>query len=249
MQETTLTLLEETSELLNALTPILQRNIDALQHDSNPLLQHLIQQEIESYQQLLERTAETKDRLQDLLDSQEDELDEVHLEGDDSEEVISEETEPKESDSQEVEPEVTNPDVDISPPRTQLVSDTPGYPPDGWLAVTMPNGERISHRYAPDIFVEVLEKIGLERIEKLDITVRYIPLVSIIPDDNVRQRQSGKYYITVDTHWRYMTTILLRIAATFNIDLIVGNNPLNTRKKYKKYLTKLETIPPIRYFS
>ena len=35
MQETRQTLLEETSELLDALAPVVQRSIDALQHDQN----------------------------------------------------------------------------------------------------------------------------------------------------------------------------------------------------------------------
>ena len=41
MQEKPETLLEETSELLGELIPIVQRNIDALQQNPNPLLQHL----------------------------------------------------------------------------------------------------------------------------------------------------------------------------------------------------------------
>ena len=36
MQETCQTLLEETSELLDALIPVLQSNIDSLQNDLNP---------------------------------------------------------------------------------------------------------------------------------------------------------------------------------------------------------------------
>ena len=84
----------------------------------------------------------------------------------------------------------------------------------------------------------MIEKIGLERVAKLDIMCRYVPLVDTIPNRNVRQRQSGRYYITVDTHSRYMTTILWRIAATFDIDLVVLNYPPDTRKKYKKYSLK-----------
>ena len=55
MPETTQTLLKETSELLDALIPVVKRNIDALKHDPNPLGQHLIKQEVERYQQLLKR--------------------------------------------------------------------------------------------------------------------------------------------------------------------------------------------------
>ena len=41
MQQALETLLEETSELLDALIPIVKRSIDALQHDLNPLVKHL----------------------------------------------------------------------------------------------------------------------------------------------------------------------------------------------------------------
>lgn len=245
MQEIPKILLEETSELLDELIPIVQRNINALQHDSSPLLQHLIQQEIEGYQQLLERTEETRNRFQDLLNPQkveqeEAELEEVELEEvqpqeDGCEDVVSEQTELEEDELQEGTLEVTESEEDISPRYISPVSDMPGYPPGGNLAVTMPNGEKIRHRYAPDTFVEVLEKIGLERVRKLGIMCRYAPLVDTIPNNNVRQRQSGGYYVTVDTHHRYMTKILWRIAATFDIDLVVGNRSPDERKRHKKY--------------
>ena len=92
---------------------------------------------------------------------------------------------------QEVEPEITEPAEDISTGHISLVSDIPGYPPGGKLTVTMPNGEKIRHRYAPDTFVEVLEKIGLKRIAELDIMCRNAPLVEMFPSPNVRQRRSG----------------------------------------------------------
>ena len=63
MQETPKTLLEETSELLDELTPVVQRNIETLQHDSNPLLQHLIQQEVERQEDLLQRIEAMKGRM------------------------------------------------------------------------------------------------------------------------------------------------------------------------------------------
>lgn len=53
MQEPPKTLLEETSDLLDALVPVVQRSIDALQHDPNPLLQHLIQGAVEHQKDLL----------------------------------------------------------------------------------------------------------------------------------------------------------------------------------------------------
>ena len=73
MQQALETLLEETSELLDALIPVVQRSIDALQHDLNPLVKHLIQQEIESQKNLLQRIEEMKEKLHDHLNPPEDE--------------------------------------------------------------------------------------------------------------------------------------------------------------------------------
>ena len=67
MPEKPETLLEETSELLGELMPIVQRNIDALQQNPNPLLQHLIDQEIERQEGLLQQVAEMKKRIHDYL--------------------------------------------------------------------------------------------------------------------------------------------------------------------------------------
>ena len=67
MQEIPETLLKETSELLTILIPIVKRSIDALQHAPNPLLQHLIQQEIEHQEDLLQRIEEMNGRLQEHL--------------------------------------------------------------------------------------------------------------------------------------------------------------------------------------
>ena len=152
MQETPVILLEETFELLDVLIPVLQRNIDALQHESNPLLQHLIQQEIETYQQLLERTEETKDRLQDMLNSQE-----VVQEETDLEEVQPEETEPEESGSetveleedepQEVKPEVNEPEKDEPPGPKSGINRTAGGHAIAPITVIMPDGTRIRRRH------------------------------------------------------------------------------------------------------
>ena len=65
MQETPETLLEETSDLLKVVIPVVQRSIDALQHDLNPLVKHLIQQEEKRQGDLLQRVEDTKERLQE----------------------------------------------------------------------------------------------------------------------------------------------------------------------------------------
>ena len=75
MQETPEGLLEITSALLESLAIILQRNIDALQNDHHPLLQHRIQQEIEHQKGLLQQMEEVKERLQNYLNAPEPDRD------------------------------------------------------------------------------------------------------------------------------------------------------------------------------
>ncbi len=113
-----------------------------------------------------------------------------------------------------------------------------GHPPGGKLAVTMPDGKKIRHRYAPDTFVEVLEEIGLENVARLDIKCRYQPLISPRPIPDLRQRKSGIYYINVDTHWRYMSTMLYRIGITLDIDLKLAYGAPVYYTKNKKYPLK-----------
>ena len=112
------------------------------------------------------------------------------------------------------------------------------FPPGGNLAVTMPDGKKIRHRYAPDTFVEVLEEIGLENVARLDIKCRYQPLISLHPIPDLRQRKSGIYYINVDTHWRYMSTMLYRIGITLDIDLKLAYGAPVYYTKKKKYRLK-----------
>ena len=69
MQETPETLIQITSNLLKFLAPILRRNIDTLQHDINPFLQHRIQQEIAHQNGLLQQIEEVKERLHNYLNA------------------------------------------------------------------------------------------------------------------------------------------------------------------------------------
>ena len=69
MQETPETIMDITSDLLESLAAILQRNIKALQHDPHPLLEHRIRQEIEHQKGLLQRMEEVKGRLQNYLNA------------------------------------------------------------------------------------------------------------------------------------------------------------------------------------
>ena len=212
-------LLEETSKLLDELIPVVQRNIDALQHDSNPLLQHLIQQEIESYQKLLERAEETKNGLQNLLDSQkvgqeeaeleEVELEEVQPEDDDSEEILSEKTEPEAVESEEDEPQTPK----LGSNRTA------GNQPIAPITVKMPDGTLIRRRHGSVTFVEIIEKIGIVRVKNLNIECRNVPLIGTEDYSGISQAESGNYYIVTGSTTGEKIEILWEIANRLGIDM------------------------------
>ena len=258
MQETPETLLEETSELLNALAPVVQRGIDALQHDPNPLLQHLIQQEIECQEGLLQRIAEIKEKLNSYLNPPEnvtqlkDVLQQDEQEGDlqqeDSEldeEIESQETGSEEIDLPEVEPEQDDPEEtglqeakpeeDIQPEQTPPRRERPRLrvlelkeignrlnpPPVGPLAVTMPNREKICRRFGSDTFVEVIEKIGIEKVKSLNLRYGENLLINDVNHDEVKLRKSGRYYIKIPSAPYRQAPVLEKIAKGLKIMLEV----------------------------
>ena len=66
------------------------------------------------------------------------------------------------------------------------------------LVVTMPDGERIERPLIKDTFVEVIEKLGIEKVAALDISRQKIPLVAVSKYPDRYQTQSGSYYILTD---------------------------------------------------
>ena len=212
MDEISEILLKETSELLEKLIPVLERNIDALKDDSNPLLKHLIQRQIDDYQQMLERTKEIGGRLQDLLDSQK-----VELEEGQPKEAVSEEIEPEESDSQEA--KAAEP-VKDEPPRSKLgINRTAAGHPIAPITVKMPDGTSIRRRHGSVTFVEVIEKIGIGRVRDLRIECRNVPLVDTIDHSGVRQQKSENYYIVTGSTTDEKIEILREIANRLGINM------------------------------
>ena len=181
MPETPETLLEETFEFLDALASVVQRSIDALKHDPNPLLQHLIQQEIEHQKDLLQQIEKMKERLHNHL----------------------------------------------SPPEPDLRHDKDlrlqSYPPGGALGVTLFGRKQIRRATAAATFVDVIEKVGIESVKNLDLVCRYIPLIDSVKSYEVAQKESGDYYITVDSSTSRKITILNDIAESLDVDLIVDH--------------------------
>ena len=178
MQETPKTLLEETSELLDALIPVLERSIDALQHDPSPLLQHLISQEIESQESLLQRIEEIKGRLHDCLNP------------------------PKEV-AQPTQSHHADLHANLHPDEKTYGPSAIGALPVGAairkpfpLTVTIPKKDLvISRYYAIDTLIEVIKVLGIEEVRDLGIMLGPIPLVAIKDYEDCQQKEVEGYYI------------------------------------------------------
>ena len=194
MQETPETLRGITSDLLESLAPILQRNIDALQHehDLNPFLQHRIQQEIEHQKGLLQQMEEVKERLQNYLS--------VPVAGREA------------------------PESDLRQDEALRQS---SYPPGGALGVTMfgreSGTEQIRLSRGAETFVEVIEKIGIERVKDLGIVCRRVPLIDTTNHQGIPQRKSGGYFVVTSSSTPTKIKQLNTIADQLDEDLITDH--------------------------
>lgn len=92
------------------------------------------------------------------------------------------------------------------------------------LRVTMNDGTIVSHDSAKDTFVEVIRRIGVERVRTLNIKFCKVPLVS-----NTRDSKYGKAQVEVDGSWLILThsatthkkSMLEQIAQRLNLDMLV----------------------------
>ncbi len=80
------------------------------------------------------------------------------------------------------------------------------------LFVTMPNREIVNHKTSVDTFVEVIEKLGIERVRHLNKEY-IIPLISTHRHERYGQRKSGRYYIMTNTDTKTKKRLLEEIAA------------------------------------
>ena len=94
-------------------------------------------------------------------------------------------------------------------------------PNGGRLVVVMPEkGILIRCEQATDTFVEVIKRIGIERVKDLGIEIGDIPLISTTEFRNPpAQRQVDAYYITMGMAPEDMARKLRRIAQRLNITL------------------------------
>ena len=96
------------------------------------------------------------------------------------------------------------------------------------LIVTMSDGERIEDKKPTDTFVNVIEKIGIEKVRNLNIIAvgesknRAVPLPLISPyGDPHSQRKSGPYFIAVGNSTPQKKKWLQEIASRLGIEMEV----------------------------
>ena len=89
------------------------------------------------------------------------------------------------------------------------------------LFVTMPNGETVNHSTSADTFVEVIEKLGIERVRSLGCIVSGVPLISASDHPTYTQRKSGRYYIMTNTDTKTKKRYLEEIATDLGVQLKV----------------------------
>ena len=104
--------------------------------------------------------------------------------------------------------------------RKCMTSEILWCPDGGRLVVTLPDdGILIRCQLATDTFIEVIKRIDIERVERLNIEIAGIPLISTTNYPDRTQRQVGEYYITMGLDPDDMGNKLRRIASELQICL------------------------------
>ncbi|CAI9430055.1 Jag-N domain-containing protein [Candidatus Ornithobacterium hominis] len=90
------------------------------------------------------------------------------------------------------------------------------------LLVTFPTGEQIKNKLAMDTFCEVIQKIGVSKVEELNIRSCGSNLVSKIKNPIYRQKRlKSDYYIITQTSTQQKKKHLELISKKLNLDLAV----------------------------
>lgn len=90
------------------------------------------------------------------------------------------------------------------------------------LLVSFPTGVKIKNKLAMNTFCEVIEKIGLQKVEKLNIRSCGSNLVSKIKDPTYRQKKfKNGYYIITQTSTNQKKKHLELISKKLNLNLTV----------------------------
>ena len=85
----------------------------------------------------------------------------------------------------------------------------------------MPDGERIECSTIRDTFVQVIEKLGIEKVAALGISRGRILLIAESEYPNCTQKPSDSYYILVDATTQNKKRDLMKIAKGLGIELNV----------------------------
>ncbi len=89
------------------------------------------------------------------------------------------------------------------------------------LRVTLSDGEVIERNNGLTTFIEVIEKLGIERVKDLNLIRNTIPLISTSKDPTHEQHQIGEFYIVKRMSTKNKKRILDRIAKELKVDLEV----------------------------
>ena len=93
-------------------------------------------------------------------------------------------------------------------------------PNGGRLVVELPDyGVLIRCQSATDTFVEIIKRIGIERVKGLKMEINSYPLISTTESPNVTQRKVGEYYIITALNPEDMQRNLRQIAERLDITL------------------------------
>ena len=92
----------------------------------------------------------------------------------------------------------------------------------GPIRVTFPDRSWIQEKNASNTLVNVIERLGVQRIYQLRIGTNQRPLISMNPiGDYYKRDSSGRYYILVATNTKQKIEQLRQISERLNLDLIV----------------------------
>ena len=101
------------------------------------------------------------------------------------------------------------------PPKREDLTRNPG------LFVTMPDGKIINHSVSATTFVEVIEKLGIERVRNLERRELGIPFIDTTPHSRYSQHKSEQYYILTNNSTEKKQRNLKEIASALGVQLQV----------------------------
>ena len=89
------------------------------------------------------------------------------------------------------------------------------------LVVTMLTGEKIAHSNASNTFVEVIQKLGIPKVENLNKMHNNSPLISTADNPTYTTRKLGKYFIITHSSTQRKKRFLEEIASALGVNLKV----------------------------